>query len=238
VRPPRLGGPSGSGSGTTVVITQDPATGTQVEQIFRNGVLVRTVQTRDVPLNFNQNPKYRYKWTYNDSQLKPNFFNMGPEAGPLGRTIGIVLDPNRVGPHYIGISPTDSASGAWLNPGEAPMPADEATNKLNDLQNHLHDKQNEPVNQGKPLDNNEIQTNGFDPNSVVGLVVYNLNAPGRPNQVQNVVNQLPVPSIPIINYTVDGNGDPHFDYAGTMTNTTPPPPAPPASDDGEGGGCG
>lgn len=106
------------------------------------------------------------KWSLIQKDLLANYYKMGPEVLTMARYMAILADPSEIGDRYIGIHEKDAFSGNLLE-GTKLKKSEEAMKQIEQLLDTLKQKQ---LADTKPLENNEIQTLGFNAKAVVGLL--------------------------------------------------------------------
>jgi hypothetical protein len=148
----------------------------QITEAFsKGGLLVRTAQTnnahyelRDNHISVDQgrdnNDVRLRKWSMAHSELKPNFFQMGPEHP---REAAFLALPDKVGNHVVGVHEKDNFSGS-IRPDMKNMPYEQSKAQMDQVLNTL--KTNQRTNPKQQLDNSEIQTVGMPSDSIAGML--------------------------------------------------------------------
>lgn len=156
-----------------------------IEAAFaRDGLLVRTVQqqkahgdlenchlTVDQARTLQAQGKHSglRKWTLAQTDLKPNFYKMGPEATGMPRHMAFLALPDKVGEHVVGVHDKDASSGN-VTADTRIMSSADARMDLNKMLGRLKSNQSERPN--APLENNEVQTVGVEPAAIAGMLFH------------------------------------------------------------------
>lgn len=106
------------------------------------------------------------KWTLANEGLIANFYKMGPNVHAMARYMAVLAQPSQVGDRFVAFHEKDASSGN-LQEDTQLVGQQEAAEKIESLMVTLKEKQAETSG---ALENNEIQTLGFSPSAVTGLL--------------------------------------------------------------------
>lgn len=154
----------------------------EIIELFNNsGLLVRTVQLKDLGKNFKdlddsietalikykEDNRYygpKRKWSVGHSSIAPLFYNFGQENNKFTRHLAILVDPSFYNwSKYTAISVQDMSSNSKFTEDEKLLNSDEAQCLYNSVINELKSRKDQ--NQ-----NSEIVTCGFNIDSFCGLL--------------------------------------------------------------------
>ncbi|MEO1064969.1 MAG: hypothetical protein AAFZ07_26440, partial [Actinomycetota bacterium] len=152
-----------------------------IDEFGAGGLLVRSVQIKHAVKEFQNltatveealalaadgNHSGLRKWTLANQALIANFYKMGPEVKAMARYMAVLAQPSRVGDRFVAFHEKDASSGN-LQPGTQLVHQEAASDRISELMTTLKAAQAEVAG---ALENNEVQTLGFEPAAVSALL--------------------------------------------------------------------
>lgn len=195
---------------------------------FDSGLLVRTVQSKNLGYEFNgptgnldaarqdaaQNNSdvYSRNWSLIKNDVSDQLYKMGPDAGAFSRSLGVIALPERTTDNIISVSDTDQSSKAKLDDHQYTMSSSDARQQLTGLTESLKTKTEE----GLMNQNSEIKTFGLLADAMVGFVhsgdMRSLEADLKKIQtvLDNTGPEFDGRSFPVLEIETDSSGNSTF----------------------------
>ncbi|MCL9783360.1 hypothetical protein M9194_18180 [Vibrio sp. S4M6] len=194
-----------------------------------DGLLIRSVQTKNLwheltgeTQNDTKTTASKRNWSLMSSELKDNYYKMGPETGLMPRDFAVLASPHGLSENVIGIYETDQASSSSEPIDKQTLSSEEVMVGLSKLKSNLVEKQKSTTGR---IDNSEIQTLGLNPKGVVGLLFYpsktGLSFDDFKDKIQRQFEKsgsgFHNKEMPIFEFSRDDNGLPRLKCLGSVT---------------------